>query len=267
MQSLTLDERKELMLRLLEEIDRFCQDNGITYYLTGGTLLGAVRHNGFIPWDDDIDIALRRSDYERLLAEFKSESGDVSILTYKNTKHFIWSAAKIVNNKTVLIENDVKKASIGLNLDMFPLDNVAGDYESVKKYVSKVFKWKNVLTLKYLRLSSDRSLLKNIIVILGKILYLIPDKFIIGRIEKMSRRYENSNDSEFICNMSGAWGVKEILRRADFDESVKHEFEGKQFSIPAGYDRILSSLYGDYMTPPPKEKQVSTHSAVVYWKQ
>ena len=266
MVEITIDESKKMMLSMLEEIDSFCRDNNIPYYLTGGTLLGAVRHNGFIPWDDDIDIALKRKDYERLLQEFKSRSGDVEILDYKNKKNFIWPAAKIVNNKTVLIESGIKKAAIGLYLDMFPLDNVPGDYEEAKAFVGKVARWKNALTLKYMQVSRKRKLIKNIVVVLAKTLYVIPDKVFLGRIESISRKYENDSDCNYLCNLSGAWGVKEIVDKKDFEGIENHLFERKNFWIPSGYDDLLRSLYGDYMQLPPVEKRVSTHTSKIYRK-
>lgn len=264
MVEITIDESKKMMLSMLEDIDAFCRKNGIPYYLANGTLLGAIRHSGFIPWDDDIDIALKRKDYERLLKDFRSQSGDLEIIDYRNKKNYIWPAAKIINNKTVLIESGIKKAAIGLYLDLFPLDNVPGNYEEAKAIVGKVAKWKNALTLKYMQVSKNRNLLKNIVVIISKLLYAIPDSLIIKRIDSISRRYENKNDCNYLCNFSSAWGIKELVDKKVYEGTEIHLFEGKEFCIPSGYDELLHSLYGDYMKLPPVEKRISTHTFKVY---
>lgn len=266
MKEMTIDERKKLMLNMLDEIDCFCREKNITYYLTGGTLLGAIRHNGFIPWDDDIDIALKRKDYEKLLNEFKSNSGHIEILDYRNKNNFIWPGAKIIDNRTTLIENDIKKASIGVNLDMFPLDYLPGDYDHAKQFVKKVSIWKKILTLKYLNCRRERSFLKNLIVILAKLLYLIPDKYLLTKIDKLSRSFENNDDCVYICNLAGAWGIREIANKNIFSKAENHLFENKWYMIPVGYDEFLRNLYGDYMVPPPLEKRVSTHTAIAFWK-
>ena len=266
MVELGVDERKKMMLEMLEEIDSFCREKGIIYYLTGGTLLGAIRHNGYIPWDDDIDIALKRPDYERLYKEFNSKSGNVEIVDYRNRKHYIWPSAKIINNKTVLIENDVKKAEIGLCLDMFPLDKICGSYDHAKQFVKKVWRWRYILGLKYMKVSNKRSLPKNIVVVLSKVFYLLPDKLIIKRIEKLSRKEEDMDDYTYLCNFAGAWGTREIIDQTVYSEVMDHVFEKKLFLIPKGYDQMLRTVYGDYMQFPPEEKRVSTHTAVVYLK-
>ncbi len=266
MREIDIDESKKIMLKMLEEVDAFCKANNITYFLTGGTLLGAIRHNGYIPWDDDIDIALPRKDYERLLREFKSTSGDLEILYYKNRKNYIWPAAKIVNTRTVLIENGLKVSPIGVFLDMFPLDTIAGDFEEAKTHVKKVCRWKDMLTLKYMRVSKSRTFFKNVVVVAAKALYIIPDRFIIDRINTLSCMYENQNDCHFICNLSGAWRTKEIVNKDIFKMAVDHVFEGKIFSIPIGYNELLKNLYGNYMELPPENKRVSTHRPKSYWK-
>lgn len=266
MRELSLDESRKIMIDMLEEIDEYCRNNNIQYFLTGGTLLGAIRHNGFIPWDDDIDIALKRNDYEKLINDFKSSSGNVEILCYKNKKNYIWPAAKVVNNKTVLIENGIEKAKIGIFLDMFPLDYINGDYEFAKSFVRKVLMWKNILTLKYLKISNRRPLYKNIIIIVSKLFYLIPDKLIIKKIDSLSQTYAGQHESKYLCNFSGAWGVREIVKSEAFDKSIDHVFENRIFKIPYEYDYILQKIYGNYMELPPEEKRASTHSFKVYCK-
>ena len=262
---ITLNEKKQIMLDMLSELSEFCDLHHITYFLTGGTLLGAIRHNGYIPWDDDIDICLLRRDYETLLSSFKSTSGNVSILDISNTKGYIWPAAKAIDKRTVLVENKYKLDAIGVYIDIFPMDNLPGDYKSAKKYALKVKRIKDKLTLKHLRIEKKRAFLKNVLVVLGKCLYLIPDQYLIHRIENLSKRFQDEN-TEYICNLSGAWGEREITKAEYFSSSKKHIFENKEFCIPDGYDGYLKGVYGDYMTPPPIEKQITHHASRAYWR-
>ena len=261
---ISLDEKKKLLFSMLTEIDSFCEKNGLTYFLVGGTLLGAIRHNGFIPWDDDIDIGMPRKDYNIFCEKFNSKTVDV--VNYRNSPNYIWPAAKAIDNRTILIENGNTKHSIGVFIDVFPFDTIAGDYKTAVKKQSRIQFWKQLIELKYLTYNKDRAFIKNAVVLLGKLLYLIPNRIILSKIEKLSQ-IDNSKKCSYICNFSGAWGKKEIADISDFAKTEKHTFERGQFSIPVGYDKYLSTLYGDYMTPPPVEKRCSHHGNVAYWKE
>ena len=131
MREITLAEKKQLMLSVMDEIDAFCRENGLTYFLVGGTLLGAVRHKGFIPWDDDMDIGLPRKDYERLIREFRSGSGKVRVFDFRNKEDYFWPSAKAVAENTVLYELDDRKHPIGVFIDVFPFDGFVGPREEI----------------------------------------------------------------------------------------------------------------------------------------
>ena len=175
-------ECKEIMLSILDEIDLFCKENNLTYFLIGGSLLGAIRHKGFIPWDDDIDIGLPRKDYEKLIKKFSSFSGYIIVEDYRSRDHYIWANAKAIDKRTILTEVKDKKVVSGVFVDIFPFDGIPGNHEDAVKQVKKTKIWKDLLTLKYLSVSKNRTLAKNIVVLLGKILYLIPDRFMIQKI-------------------------------------------------------------------------------------
>ena len=260
------NEKKLVMLEIMDEIHEFCVSNNISYYLIGGTLLGAVRHKGFIPWDDDMDIGLLRRDYEYLLQNFKSKSGNVEILHSGNMKNYIWSSAKAIHEKTKLVELGYKRSEIGVFIDVFPLDYIDADYEEAKKIVKRSNRWKNLLTLKYLRIDRKRSLHKNLIVLVGKVLYIFPDKYLIRKINSYGKK-DYSGNEKYICNFSGAWGLRELTKADDFAVKVPGKFEGRYYFMPQGYDDYLHTVYGDYMTPPPVEKRVTHHSSKAYWKE
>ena len=263
---MNIQEKQKVLLAIMDEIHSFCIKNNIEYYLVGGSLIGAVRHNGFIPWDDDIDIAFKRKDYDKFISSFVSQTGDVDVLTLANNKHHKWPYAKASYNKTICIENKHKKNAIGVNVDLFPLDYVGNDINESIKLKNKISKYQNIIALKYLNLSNKRSLLKNLIIIFGKLLYVIPDSIILKQIFRIVSENTYDKKTEYLCNLVGAWGDKEITSSINFDSTVLHEFEGREYLIPVGYHEYLKKLYGKYMELPPEEKRCSHHGAIAYWK-
>ena len=259
-------EKKQVMLEIMDEIHDYCVRSNIPYYLVGGTLLGAVRHHGFIPWDDDMDIGLLRKDYEYLLQHFESKSGNIEIIHCGNMNHYIWPSAKAVHNKTALIENGYQKSEIGVYIDVFPFDYIDADsYEEARAIVQKSNRWKDLLTLKYLRVNHNRRLVKNILVIIGKILYVIPSSLLIKKINSYGK-LNYTGTEKYICNFSGAWGLKELANASDFARTIQGQFEGREYLLPEGFDDYLHTVYGDYMKLPPEEKRISHHSNIAFWK-
>lgn len=266
-QEITIEEKKQIMLSIMDEIDEFCRSRGIEYFLVGGTLLGAIRHKGFIPWDDDMDIGLPRKDYQKLIESFHSKSGNVQIYDYKSATSYKWASAKAIDNRTVLIEIGDEKNKTGVFIDVFPFDGIAGDRAMAEKKVKRIKIIKDLLTLKHLRIEGDRSLFKNFLVLLGKLLLVIPDRFFIARINASEKEPLDFENCQYVCNFTGAWGMRELTESNNFRLTIDTEFEGRKYKIPIGYDDYLKTVYGNYMTPPPKEKQVSHHSSVAYWKE
>lgn len=254
------------MLEMMDEIDVFCKDNGISYFLIGGTLLGAVRHKGFIPWDDDMDIGMFRHDYEFFIQNFQSSSGNVSVNNFKTKKKYIWPAAKVTDDRTLLYETRDKRIESGVFIDVFPFDGIEGKYSDAVKIVRRSNLWNKALTLKHLSITPKRSIIKNVIVILGRILYLIPDDVMIRRINYGLHNYVDLSECQYICNFAGAWGIREITRIENFKGIINAAFEDRIYKIPVGYDDYLKTVYGDYMTLPPEEKRKSSHISEAYWR-
>jgi lipopolysaccharide cholinephosphotransferase len=114
-------ELRQLQLAIMDDIHQFCEQNGIRYSLAGGTLIGAFRHQGYIPWDDDIDIYLMRSDYERFLKEYKDKNGRFQLLCPEQTEHYFYTFAKVIDTQTVMIEDETEGYEIGVYVDVFLL--------------------------------------------------------------------------------------------------------------------------------------------------
>ena len=257
MKKLSLEECKQISLDILTDIADFCDKHDITYFLAVGTLLGAIRHQGYIPWDDDIDIMLPRPDYKRLLAEY---DGPYKLL--KPADGLLYYA-KAYDPSTVKYEADTdykKNKAIGVDIDIFPLDGIVNDQE----VIAKLYKRECFLEM-LLRLSNQPIFLrKNPIKCINRIIpRIIGSKNIIRMIEKNAQTYDYDK-SDYVIRMrwspNGFTGAlpKKIFAKA------QGEFEGHTFCIPEGYDDFLKAFFGDdYMELPPEDKRV-THDFECY---
>jgi lipopolysaccharide cholinephosphotransferase len=251
-----MNETRKMQLKLLEMMKDFheiCIENDINYYIIGGTLLGAVRHKGFIPWDDDIDIGLPRNDYEKLLSlskelipdyfafrDFHSESDAHSIVT------------KLYHRNTTLIERQVNNKVGGIYIDIFPLDGCGNNALSAKMHFKKIrlLKFIVFLNAKGVDLKGYDTLRKLINFFDNKKIFLYFDKLLKSR---------NFHKYKFCGNLVGAWGEKEILHHEIFGQPTIYQFEDGFFYGPEKPHEYLSTLYGEYMKLPPLDKQVSHH--------
>ncbi len=255
---------KEEQLEILTLFDEYCKKNQIQYYLAYGTLLGAVRHKGYIPWDDDIDVMMFRKDYD-FLVDHNIIAEGIQFTSLENDPKFPYPFAKIINTKTILREKaDFNYPDFGINIDVFPLDYFPNEYSKRKRKLRRIKRLKFICDIKAISYSKDRSLFKNIIVnILKWMLVFVPRQTIMKKIVKLSRKDKLSN----YCGINvWGYGEKEVFKCSTFDGTTTLEFEGKQYQSPEKYHEILTQLYGDYMTLPPEEKRVSHHEFDAYYK-
>lgn len=268
MKEITPQELRTLQMEILSFVDDLCQKNGLRYSLCGGTLLGAVRHKGYIPWDDDIDIFLPRPDYEKLIAIVSEMNSKFKALNSAREKNCFITFSKIINANTVLIEAfDRNIKELGVYVDVFPVDGLPNDEKTREKYWNKIRKIKNLNSCVYTKKIKGENFIKGI---LRKIIFFY---FFINKnknpISKKINRTAIKNDyetSEFIaCSVFG-YDTKEQMPKFAFEETIDLDFEGKKFKALKGYDIYLSGIYGNYMQLPPKEKQVAKHDFVAYWK-
>lgn len=271
MNQIQLNEVKKIALEILLDIHSICESNNIRYYLAGGTLLGAIRHKGFIPWDDDIDIIMPRSDYLRFIEIFKNnhlEHHSISSI-YNNKKH-TYTYTKVYDSRTIKIEKgrDYKKCDyLGIDIDVFPIDGLPQDY----KKASKIFKVQkfffNIHTISVSSYSSNPNILKRLLyntIAFG--IKLIGPKFWITNINKRAEKYDFDQSIYVGASMVPYYGIKERLLRSDFIERELVEFENQWFWAPKKGNVYLTNLYGNYMTLPPIEKRRTHHENEVYWK-
>lgn len=268
MRELSGEEVKKSLVEILETIHKYCEDNGIVYYLWGGTLLGAARHKGIIPWDDDIDIGMPRKDYERFFKGFSCDNKRFKAVCFENQADYYLVAGKVIDTNTVLYEESSIGCPLGVFVDVFPIDNLPDDIEKLKKFDKRIKVYRDLLMMKSLKWSKDRKLLKNIIISLGHILTNnISTEYLLRKITKLSMTYADCDDSNYIGVISIlSYGMKEIFPRIWFKERVCMEFEGKEYLAPKHYSDILTKMYGNYMELPPLDKQKTHHAYRAYLK-
>lgn len=259
---LTKDECKEIQMELLRSIDKICKENHWWYSLGYGSLLGAVRHKGFIPWDDDIDVIMFREDYEKFLSYVKSQKDKpwLSIIDGE-TKDYYYPFAKIVNNKTLAKQNDTV-VQHGLWIDIFPLDKTPSDSNESIKFLKKnkfLRDWilASVTDFKNVKFSG-KTIAKFFLSLASNIWGI--DKLYQYTI-KSNKAYANT-DSNFVASLSTPYVVNERFKISDIVELDDLEFEKEHFKGIKNWDLYLKQLYGDYMKLPPVEKR-RTHELKV----
>lgn len=260
MKPITQEEIKNLLCDLLQDVADFCEESGIRYCLAYGTLIGAIRHNGFIPWDDDIDIVMPRPDYDRFLRTYNNRQSNKRVIDISIDKDYGIPYAKVYDNRTWLNEYKYREEKYGVFIDIFPIDGIKGNWQMYKAQV--------LMKLLHAKKANfvQRSLVKNIINSITKIFLLPFSVYDILSFMNHNARSVPFGSTPKAVNFLETYGICEIAKTAIFEKTLFHEFEGKRYRIPAAYDEWLRSIYGDYMQLPPEEKQVTHHIYDVYWK-
>lgn len=256
---------KNLQIKILLYIDEICKSNNIPYYIVGGTLLGAIRHKGYIPWDDDIDIAMFRKDYQKLLTIMTNDNSNQYFNQNIDTDYsYVKYIPKIRLNGTKFVERKFKDLDMhhGIYIDVFILDKV-----DIKKDISidrrvklsnYLLRIKEIKTGLYKSSTYSKTFRNKI---LGKIFKVIPSTVINKLIHYIYSMSNNNNI--YVTNFGSQYGWRKQTFPIDvYGEGTHLEFEGHQFMAPAKWEVILKSLYGDYMKLPPEEKRNSGHDVV-----
>ena len=271
MKQISLEEERALMVDLLVAVKEFCAENHITFFLDSGTLLGAIRHKGFIPWDDDMDICMPRPDYDRFtkLVREKPIKGYITVMT---PEEGLFPFSKVVDTRTLLIEYpDTLRSEMGVYLDLFPKDGLPSDLKKAAKICKKARRytmmyWFNKYSVRVWKKKGN--LPKKIIASLASP-FVKDSLYPLKKCLKLATKtgFENA---EYIATIV-AGGMHNCVPKSDFASSVPVTFEGHEMPAPVGYDRYMRTLYshinnGDYMKLP-KEEQKITHNTEVYWKE
>jgi len=259
---------KARLVMALRAFDGFCTDKGLEYFACSGTAIGAVRHHGFIPWDDDIDVYMLRKDYDRLMALAPELVSTQYRIVKLGDEGYIYPFAKFYDAGTTLIEKEeFPSCCIGAYVDIFPLDEVSSDIEDVRRKKKEYMRLFSDFQDTYRRVTSGwvayhlkkmrlKSLLRSLSICLGsaKRKEAVRNAFI---------SYEtgwNRERGPVLYNHHAIYKLEnELFDKSVFDSSQYMPFEDYKVRVNTEYDKYLSQLFGDYMTPPPVSQRVSTH--------
>lgn len=281
--SKTLDQYEKLtdlhtmqdMLRdLMQELHLICEANGLSYSLTDGTLLGAVRHQDIIPWDDDIDIIMPRPDFNKLIEIIQNEYSDKYTFFYYPKKNYIYPYGKFCKNGTILYENALEKkySKLGLYIDVFPLDGLPEmSDEEMDALFAKALKYKRLTGKAAGKITPSPVWWKKGFVVVRwlykLILQIFGYKYFLKKQIKLATRYsfEDCDTVGFIPPWIG--GKKGLCDKQDYLDQQLYPFGKYQFWGMKNYDKKLTKLYGDYMTPPPPHQRTAPHAYDLYIKK
>ena len=265
---LTLDEIKKIQLEILEEVSRFCDENDIQYTLYFGSLLGAVRHGGYIPWDDDIDLAMPRVHYEKFVREFCNSSSNYKIIKYDINKRIYAQFAKISRSDTILIEDADIECELGVNIDVFPIDGIPSN--TVLRYITlgTLKTLYAIMAIKTVRSGLRfRSKMKNAALIFLKLIFIWISKAQVAMILNYIINAIRSEKSEVVMHICfDQYRLSDSYLRNLFVVTEKISFENLKVNAIVGREHFLNTHYGDFMTLPPLEKRVSHHLFRAYKK-
>lgn len=250
-----------LMLKILKEVHRVCEENNIKYFLSDGTLIGAVRHNGFIPWDDDVDIGMLRGEYEKFCTVAPEKLGDEYFFqTTETDSGYGLQFGKVMLRGTRWIESAAQltnREHVGVYIDIFPYDKICRNKLEQKFHY---LKYRLVIGVIYIKqqykfaakLTLAQKIKRAIKIIAASI---IPLRLFLKWRDCICCKYENYGIENVLVTKYGGNFYKNQNELKVFTEFELHQFENEMFYIPKNYDIVLKNLYGDYMTLPPEEKR------------
>ena len=272
MKELSLEELKDLQVCMLEDIHQYCTTNNIRYFIGYGTLLGAIRHGGYIPWDDDIDIGMPRPDYDFFIKNFNGNCDNLRVIAPELNWDFFEPYANVYDTRTVLYEdnNPHHGVEIGVKIDIFPLDGVPDDVNEYRTLRKKLYR------LNVLRGFKKISLIEHIKEVLLRrqgvrgLIFRLSNSFITysgvqKRMRKLATQYDWDN-SNYVDKITFQNPPETRLPRSVYENYIDVSFEGHNFKSPSDYDSHLRAIYGDYMELPPIEQRVYQHGFKAYWK-
>jgi len=261
MREVSFEESKQIMVKTLESIDKCCRDNNIKYSLCWGTMIGAIRHHGFIPWDDDIDIMMPREDYNRFLNIYNDP--EYGVYTPKVSKKYIYLLTKIYDKRTCVYLKNRSESYFGVWVSIFPYDNAPD--ENLKLWELKRDFWLKIIFLKIQSLIGQSLMRRVVKKIVRVLLFPLSLSWLYNRIENCLIAY-NNQQTKRICIWYGTPYMKfRYFPKELFDECLDVDFETIKTKIIKGYDMFLRQTYGDYMQLPPESDRVPKHNYKAYY--
>ena len=265
MKEIEIEELKKLQLEILVKVRDFCLAKDISYYLAYGTLLGAVRHKGYIPWDDDIDIMMPRLDYERFIKEFNGYYKELEVVAPELELSYYAPYANVIDNRTILIEPSLNHEGLGVKIDVFPIDIVPNDEKDYHKICQESDNLNRIRSAKVARLSFYKGL-DWLRLLCKKVLFSLKDVKLIQKniIELAERSFIKSGD--FVDCIVFITIKNRRFPKTCLEGYELVEFENMEFRAPKNYDCCLKALFGNYMQLPPENKRIAHHNFKAFWK-
>ncbi len=250
-------------LEMLKDVDKICRDNNIRYQADGGTLLGAVRHKGFIPWDDDVDIRMLREDYDKFckICKTKLDTNKYFLQTHETDSGYRWGYGRILRKGTCFFRKNQEMLTMkrGIFIDIFPCDGMPDNIFRKGIYNFICFVSRKIL-YSPVGAKHEKNIIKRIIY---KIIQFIPKEFAFNLFNILIDKYRNRNTN--LIRTLGWNGPEENIgfKRKWMLESCELEFEDMKIMAPVAYKDFLTFMFGEnYMTPPPKNKRIPKHTAI-----
>lgn len=258
-----LTEMQKCLLNMLDWLTKYLDQNSINYYIIGGTMLGAVRHNGFIPWDDDVDVGLPRPDYERFIELFKENDDYILETPYENNLDFLYTYSKLYDKHTTLIERQRKSLKRGIYIDIFPLDGLGNTYNEAYAFFSKVDRKNMLLMTRTCAIRKQRDLSKNMAIVLSRLVpeCILNTKRLSLEVDSLCKK-NNYNECSFVGNLNGTYREREIVSKDIFGKPTEYTFENIIVKGPEKADEFLTQIYYDWRKLPPVEKRGVQHDFI-----
>lgn len=270
--SLTMPEIQSVSIEILKEVTDFCEKHNIKYFLAYGTLIGAIRHHGYIPWDDDVDIMMGRPDYEKFLKLFREEgcSPFLELFTQEDKNGYPYVLARVSDKRYCIDVKNERSCGLGIFIDIYPLDGIGHNYEEAVDTLKRTTRYPSLIflaTRKYFHFGLTKGFIKRLIKIPAFVFAQIMGKrFFIRKLYVILSKY-NYCDCEYVgAAMWCTQPLKNVYKKEWCEDLIKAKFEDYEFYIPRNYDAILTTTYGDYMQLPPEKDRIYHHLYKAYKK-
>lgn len=271
---ISTEESQAVSLEILHTVAEICELNGLRYFLVYGTLIGAVRHHGYIPWDDDVDIMMPRPDYDKLLVYLKvhiQEYPNLKVFNRETCPNYPYMITRISDNRYEIEMKNEKSYGMGVFIDIYPYDGLGKTKKEAIKYGLKGDRLSSLCyqaTRKHFAIETTTSIFKMVLKF-PVFLYskLLGKDYFQNKLEKLAR-VKDYEDSKYIgCIIWLSWGEKDIFPKQWFEEAIMMPFDKYEFRVPKCYDEVLRHEYGDYMQLPPEKDRIGHHFYKVYRKE
>lgn len=270
---LTIEQIQAVSLEILKIIADICEQQKLRYFLIYGTLIGAVRHKGYIPWDDDVDIMMPRPDYDKLLEYLYrniDKYSNLEVFNHDVNDLYPYMITRISDKRYEIKMDNEKSYGMGVFIDIYPFDGLGNDEKEALKYGLNGDRLSSICyqaTREHFAMETTTSTVRKIIKYPFYLVSKIIGKDIIqDKLERLARVKPYDENAYVGCVVWLSGGMRDIFKKEWFDEYIMVSYEKYQFRIPREYDKILSHVYGDYMKLPPEKDRVGHHNYKVYKK-